>query len=489
MPSNTVVTINKAQFDSSGSVNPAFLRCNLNNLEICCLFIVIFASIVLQIDPVLNSAFADIILIGAAAISWLTPVSGFAYIAAAQILPIPPESLINPAEIGFYTWLIVTPLRYRRFAVQGWPILLAFLPWLLWFSAISGQNVFAPDGEYAKALYYGVIGIQLANEAKGEYLKCLMGLCLGCLTVSFGYWASQVGLPVSLSKYGGIRGKYIRLGGVRADSVMVWPPLLMGCFGFLGIVLANTVFISNKKAISKVFYLSALVIVFITIPCLIATMTHGAVSGFVLTNLFLLAMYFNPDTSRYISTINKRHIRNLFVLSFAVILVFFLFNVFGISGRILTLLDYYLLQSKEMGVAASRTDVWRQALQLILDYPTVGVFGNDATYRIQNLGAIKGADFLAHNVFLDYGWQVGLPGLIFLAAAFFLPIVYIWKSKRWLPFAGFLCFYFACFIFWMTLSFQFYKTVWAFWALFCVAGIRSSRGYVKYPKALGWLAH
>lgn len=483
MPINPLVRNHQEHVAPTGFVNPSFFRYNLVKSEIFCLFSVLFSSILLQINPILNSGLADILLISTAAISWMTPVSGFAYIAAAQILPIPPDSLINPAQVGFYSWLIITPLRYRRFALKGWGIMLAFLPWLLWFWAISGQTVFDPGGEYAKAIYYGIIGIQLANEAKGEYSKCLIGLCLGCLTVSFGYWASQAGLPVSLSEYGGFRGEFVRLGGVRADSVMVWPPLLMGCFGFLGIVLSAVVSIGRKRAISKVLIGTALIIVFLTVPCLIATMTNGAVSGFILMNILLLSMYASPQNKRYISQKNKRIVRRLFVFSFVVICIFFLFNVFSMTDRIVALFHYYEGQSEDLGAAASRTDVWDQAVQLILEYPFIGVLGNGAAHQVQALGAIGGVGFLAHNVFLDYGWQVGLPGLLLLVAAFVMPIIFLWKSKKWPQFAGFLCFYFACFIFWMTLSFQFYKTVWSFWALFCLAVLRSSPGQVRFFKA------
>lgn len=480
MPTNDLVSLKQKHISSAGFKNPPFFRYNIRNFEIFCLFSVIFSSITLQINPILNSGFADILLICTAAISWMFPVSGFTYIAAAQILPIPPDSLINPAQVGFYTWLVITPLRYRRFSLTGWQVMLAYLPFLLWFWAISGQNIFDPGGEYAKVIYYGIIGIQLANEAKGEYSKCLMGLCFGCITVSFGYWASQIGLPVSLSEYGGFRGDFARLGGVRADSVMVWPPLLMGCFGFLGIVLSTIVSIGRKRAISKVLIGTALIIVFLTVPCLIATMTNGAVSGFILMNIFLLSMYTSPQNNRYISQKNNRIVQRLFVFSLVVICILFFFNVFGMSDRIVALFHYYEGQSEDLGVAASRTDVWEQAIQLIQDYPLIGVLGNDALDQVQALGASTGEGFLAHNVFLDYGLQVGLPGLFLLIGAYILPILYLWKSKTWLPFAGFLCFYFACFIFWMTLSFQFYKTFWAFWALFSLAAIRSSREQLKF---------
>jgi O-antigen ligase len=473
--------------DYQNDVNSPFFRYSYREVEIYCLFLVLGCSILLQIDPILHSGFADIILICTAAISWITPVSGFAYIAAAQVLPIPPDSLLNPAQVGFLTWLIITPIRYKRFSLKGWQVILAFLPWLLWFWVISGENIFDPTGEYFKAIQYGIIGVQLANEARGEYSKCLMGLCLGCLAVSFGYWARQAGLPVSLSEYGGFRGDFVRLGGVRADSVMVWPPLLMGCFGFLGIVLSIIV-VLGRRNLPKFFYFASFCVVFLTVPCLVATMTNGAVVGFIIMNIFLISLYLNPRNYRSISKRNKRIIRNLFLLSGAVICVFIFFNVFGISDRIIALFDFYRGQSQELGAIGSRTDVWEQAIQLIQEYPFLGVYGNDVLDQVRTVGAIQGTSFLAHNVFLDYGWQVGVPGILLLVAALILPLVYIIKLKAWLPFAGFLCFYLACIIFWMTLSFQFYKTVWSFWVLFCLAVIRWSQQRGRIFKTPKWLS-
>ncbi len=480
MPVNSSVIIKKYHVEYPGYYIPSFFRCNLERTEIICLLILLCSSTLLQLNAILASGVADILLTCTAAISWMTPVSGFAYIAASQILPFPPDSFFNPSQIGFFTWLIVIPFRYRRISLRNWQIMLAFLPCLLWFWAISGKNLFDWGGEYAKAMCFGIIGIQLANEAKGRYLKCLMGLCLGCITVSFGYWASLAGLPVTLSNYGGLRGDYLRLGGVRTDSVMVWPPLLMGCFGFLGIVLSSSFFFGRKKTISKTFYLAAIVIVFLAVPCLIATMTHGAVIGFILMNVFLFSTYFNPRINKHISLNNKRIIQGLFALLLSIIFLLFIFNIFGVLDRAIAIFNFFIFQSNRLGSAASRTDVWEQAIRLTLSYPFLGVLGNDALYMVRAIGgAIDPAQFLAHNVFLDFGWQVGLPGMFLLVFAFLLPFIWLMRSKIWLPYAGFLCFYFASFIFWMTLSYQYYKTFWAFWALFCLAVMRTSPRRIK----------
>lgn len=72
-------------------------------------------------------------------------------------------------------------------------------------------------------------------------MKCLLGMCLGTLMATTAFWAYQLGFGVDLSTWGGERSGFARLGGVRADAVMIWPPLLMGCFGTLDLTLSTMV--------------------------------------------------------------------------------------------------------------------------------------------------------------------------------------------------------------------------------------------------------
>ena len=117
-----------------------------------------------------------------------------------------------------------------------------------------------------------------------------------------------------------------------------------------------------------------------------------------------------------------------------------------------------------MGAAASRTDVWMDALDTISRYPLTGYIFAGGTERITSHYAASGR-YLAHNVFLDYGRSGGVPGLLFVSAFFFIPAVRLWRHPlRW-QFMPFLMVFIAALTFWMALSFQFYKTVWALWPL------------------------
>lgn len=472
MSSNHFLAEGKVDAPTVAAENASFFQYKLSVLETFCLAIVMISALLLQLNPILKSSLASVLLIITATVSWLTPVSGFAYIAAAQILPIPADSLINPAQIGFITWLVVTPFRYRRLCLQHWKIVLVYLPFLVWFVILTGQNIFLLNGEYAKVVFYIIIALQLANEAKGQYMKCLLGLCCGCLTVAFGYWAHQLGLPVTLSKFGGSRSGFFRLGGVRSDSVMVWPPMLMGSFGILGSILSFFFYSSNKQETSRYIWLLAIFIIFVTVPCLMATMTHAAFSGFVLMVVFFVSLYLAPQNNILISESNRRQIQKMLVVIFLLICSMFILNSFRISERLSALSMFYGKQSKGLGIAASRTDVWNQAIQIIIDYPFLGLFGNNVIDPETTSHSKVAGGYLAHNVFLDYAVQVGIPGMLMLAGAFGAPIIIL--VRRRIPFAyfaGFLCFFFACLIFWMTLSFQFYKTFWAFWMLFCLAAL------------------
>jgi hypothetical protein len=222
----------------------AYWDCSLTRLEKWILPLCIVISMALQIKAVLYSSLAVPFIGLMAVLCWLTPTTGFFYIACAQFLPFPEGSSLNPAQIGVVTWLVGTFVQHRKMDLSGLGMLWPVLPWLLWFWLITGEAIYHPNSEYFKAVIYSVIACQQVNSAKGRHLKCLLGMCLGTLMATTAFWAFQMGLGVDLSTWGGERSGFARLGGVRADAVMIWPPLLMGCFGILGLTLSAMV--SNR---------------------------------------------------------------------------------------------------------------------------------------------------------------------------------------------------------------------------------------------------
>ncbi len=458
----------------------AFWECRLNQMEKWVLPICICITMLLQVKAVLYSALALPLIVVMAAMCWLSPITGFFYIACAQFLPFPEGMRLNPAQIGVATWLIVTFVRYRKMDLAGLGLLWPVLPWLLWFWLISGEPIYHPNSEYFKAITYSVIACQQVNVAKGHHLKCLLGMCLGTLMATTAFWAYQLGFGVDLSTWGGERSGFARLGGVRADAVMIWPPLLMGCFGTLGLTLSTMVSGRFPAQIKKLKTLS-IAAFFISIPPLVATMTHGAYAGFALMVVVITMIYTNLKRLRIIKP-GTVQVAPIIVSMVVIIILMYALNLFQTRSRIDALFDYYQRTSSEHGAAASRSDVWEYSLKTIIAHPVLGRRFNDDVEDIPPEYACYG-DYLSHNVFLDYGRATGIPGMLLVAFFFFYPVVKLWKRPDNWRFIGFFLFHFALLIFWMSLSFQFYKTFWGFWMLATLVAAREPVAVPYYQRS------
>lgn len=439
-----------------------FWNCALTRLERWILPVCIASTMLLQIKPVLYSPLAIPLIVVMASLCWLTPTTGFFYIACAQFLPFPEGSALNPAQIGVATWIVVTFARYRKMDLAGLGLLWPVLPWLVWYWLVTGEPIYHFNSEYFKALTYSVIACQQVNASKGSYLKCLLGMCLGTLMATTAFWAYQLGLPVDLSTWGGEREGYARLGGVRADAVMIWPPLLMGCFGTMGIALAAMVSGRFPEQIQRLKILT-IVAFFISVPPLVATMTHGAYAGFAIMVIFVMLVYARMKRMRLIQRRSSR-LAPIILAMAAILAVIYMSNAFRTKDRIDALYHYFQRSVDEYGAAASRTDVWEFSLKTILHYPLLGVRFNNDVEDVPFQYASYG-EYLSHNVFLDYGRWTGIPGISSVLFFFFYPLVRLWRRTDNWRFMGFFLFHFALLIFWMSLSFQFYKTFWGFWML------------------------
>jgi O-antigen ligase len=446
-----------------------FWDCSLSRLERWILPICLVITMGLQVKAVLHSALAMPLIALMAILCWLTPITGFFYIACAQFLPFPDGMALNPAQIGVVSWLTVTLIRYRKLDLAGLGILWPVLPWLLWFWLVTGENIVEPNSEYFKAVTYSIIACQQVNAAKGRYLKCLLGMCLGTLMAATAFWAYQMGLGVDLSTWGGERSGFSRLGGVRADAVMIWPPLLMGCFGTMGVALSAMVAGRYPKQIQRLKTLTV-VAFFVSVPPLVATMTHGAYAGFALVAAFAVLFYINMKRQRIVQHHNSQ-LTPIVLTLLSVFTLIYLTNAFGTRERVEALYDYYNRTSDEYGAAASRTDVWDYSLRTIATHPFVGTRFNDEKEDIPLEYADYGG-YLSHNVFLDYGRATGVPGMLLVVFFFFYPFVKLWRRADNWRFMGFFLFHFSLLIFWMSLSFQFYKTFWGFWMLAAMAAAR-----------------
>lgn len=447
-----------------------YLDCTLTRAEKWLMFSSLTFSVVLQLSPVLSSALGGAILLLFSLSAWLSPISGFFYIAAAQSLPFPEGIAYNPAQLGFLTWIPIVLLRYRRLRLQRLVMLWPLLPFLIWFAYFSGEawGVFHPQGAYMLAVYYSVIACQLANESNGRYLKCLLGLSLGALMVATGYWEKALGLPVELSGWGGARGGFVRLGGVRADSVMLWPAMLMGSFGLVGIAATLMVLRRGRRETRWIANIAMASFV-LSIPPLVSTMAHGAVIGFSAMTAFLMIVVFDCVRKRILDRTATKRIAWAVTCSTVLLALLFGTNCLHIADRARAVGYHYGTVKEDFGVAGSRGPVWEASWRTMRQYPWFGV--RHAGGRETIYGMYEERDrFLSHNVFLDYARACGTPGMVLLAVFFFYPSANMWSWRNLIWFLPFLLVFLAMWLFWMGLSFQFYKTFWAFWMLMAMAG-------------------
>jgi hypothetical protein len=459
-----------------------FWDCRITRFELCLLAGVVACAVLLHLGPVLHSAAGVPMLYLLATASYLSPVTGFLFIACGQFLPFPDTSPHNPAQVGVLVWIPVVLMRYRRIRLDGlwrlWPV----LPFLIWFTMLTGEAIYLPTSDYMKALFYCVIACQLANEAEGKYLKCLFGLCLGALLVMIAYWAQEAGLPIEVNDWGGSRHGFIRMGGVRADSVLVWPALLMGISGLLGIQIA---FASKAAPCASPKWLThlSLFLTVASLPPLVSTMCHGAFAGLALVLIALIGAIWFVARDGAMGKPQFRQLIRWCCAGVVGVALMFAFDAFQIRTKTLALDAFYKEQSKELGgVAASRTGVWHDAINTIMNYPLFGIRVSGDSEVITSGYASQGG-YLAHNVFLDYGRYAGIPCMMLLAFFFFRPAIQMFKSGRLAQYMPFILAHFAMFIFWMSLSFQFYKTFWALWMLMTLAIAHTSPALARRPGA------
>lgn len=444
-----------------------FWDCKLTRSETWLLAIVLGLALLLHLQPVLHSPIGVPMLYLLAIISYFSPATGFLFIACGQFIPFPETSVNNPAQVGVLVWLPATLLRYHRLRLDGlwrlWPV----LPGWIWFMFLTGEKVFWPSSDYMKVLFYCMIACQLANEAKGKYLKCLFGLCLGALLIMMAYWAQKAGLPVEVNDYGGDRAGFERMGGVRADSVLVWPALLLGISGLLGIQIA---FASKTAPGPSPKWLSNLTLglALASLPALVSTMCNGAFAGLALVVCALGWAMWVTAKNGAMGNPRFRQLIHWCCAGVVVVMLMFVFDAFQIRTKTFALDRFHAEQSAELGgIAASRTGVWRDSIHTILSYPVFGIRVTGDQEEITSEYADKGG-YLSHNVFLDYGRAVGIPGMLMVAFFFFYPVIRMAQTRRIAQYLPFILAHFAMFIFWMSLSFQFYKTFWALWMLMTI---------------------
>lgn len=456
--------------------------------ELWTLGVAFLLTAILQVAPVLQSRAALPLLGLLSCLCWTTPLTAFYFIAASQSLPFPEASLLNPTQMGFLTFPLVVLSRQRRFQLKNLSVLWVLMPFLLWYALVGGEGLsfFSYHSNFLRAIAYAIIACHFLNASGGQYLKCLMGLCLGAVTVGLAFWFQLAGLPVDLFTYGGPvaqRGGYTRFGGARADAVAAWPPLLMGAFGMIGIAVSSLGLGVTRRHTRRLMRLALVVFAFM-VPPLLGTMTNAAYFGFAIMAVATAVIIWHGTVRTRFSLAAKRRLASVVFAGMLVAALLYHFDVVQVRGRLAGLWGYYSEARKETSMAASRTDVWNSSIHTIRQSPLLGMHVTGVKEIIPDEYASDGS-YSSHNVFLEYGRHAGLPGMVLIAFFFFHPLLSLVRRNAPPRYLAFYIAYVVMFIQWMVLSYQFYKTFWALWMLMSMAAREGMRRTARVRAAAG----
>lgn len=448
--------------------------------EVVLLGAAIVLTFALQFSHLLPVYLCVGLVVALAGVCWLTPFTAFYFIACAQSLPYPEAAPLNPAQLGFVVWLPMALASPGGPRLRHLPLLRYVLPWLVWIMLVEdkGLMILEPTGFWARALAYAALAGHFAAVASGRYVKCLLGLCVGSLSVMAGFWLHVARLPVRLQAYAGAheRAGFERLGSGGADAVMVWPALLVGAFGIVGVAIA-LMRLRHDAPGTKAMILLSLVTLGLSLPPLLGTMTYSGYAGFALMAAVAFGVLFRALGRSGAGMAARRKLMRSVALILVAVAFLLSLNLFGTRERALGLWGDYLRTAEERSIAASRTDVWIYAFKTMMRYPLFGVkaLGRSRTEEIPREYRDEGT-YMAHNVFLDQGRRTGVPGLLLSALFFFYPVYALRRRRMPNRYLGFYLAYCAMFIFWMVLSHPFYKTFWALWMLMVVAAATDTPG-------------
>jgi hypothetical protein len=459
-------------------VPSAFWNCSFSVTELLLLSVGLAGSLALHLSPVMNSGMNKPLLVVLGVICMLRPVTGFFFMGASSILPTTSADVYALAaevegggglaesgtQFAFFSWLIALVLAYRKFGVKELGVMSSLVPFVLWSTAIGGfGSVMSLD--LWKSLAFSIMATHLARESDGHYLKCLLGLGFGLLMVTVGFWAKAAGLPVQLLTWGGERSGFDRTGGVVADSVMLWPPILTG----VGVLIGVAAFVQSRgqPRPSKWTKMIAFGGFFLSIVPLISAMTNSAILGMAVIIAAYAGSAFRFGRRKRTNVSQSSPVFILIGLA-GVVAAVVATDAFDSRRKLDGLLEFYTNQSEEMGAAGSRSDVWEASMDTIMRYPLFG-FTFSGGVETKPLQYADKEYFLSHNVFLDAGRYGGIPAILLFGGFFFYPVLLAFKTGRAFHFLPFLLATLAQFLFFTSLSFWTYKPFWAFWALFMMA--------------------
>lgn len=452
---------------------------NLNSRSTVCVAIVLVSLSAMHVTPVLYSIGAPLAIVAVSA-AVLNPFSAFAYLAASQIAPDPPNLPLTLAQLFVAAWVLFLPLsgclKFLPAVSRGMKFMLPFI--FLWLLVGIVNRTISMDWVYGFVTF--AILCTYLPMAKGRYKTMLWMLALGASLGILGYWGNAVGLPMEGKVYEhSLRGG-LRMGSGRADVNFASVNIGFGLWTICAL-LASTVWLkrndSGKKSATKL-----LISLCLFGAPLIATGSRGGI-GYLVFGALALSLYL----------LNMGETRNRFVFTSVGIFLFsiplmpsiwILFTSSPLGEMLLATLDYNSSQAELVGshsISAGRSDIWGAFMKIALDYPMFGapqgarldmgeygvaILGEEATSG-------NGAGGTGHNVFIDIAAGRGFPTAILFAVGFCLPVLSLIKNRGKLYAMPFVIAHVMVFLPFMNLSIGNWKTFWALNALTAYAALTS----------------
>ncbi|MPM24982.1 hypothetical protein SDC9_71471 [bioreactor metagenome] len=245
----------------------------------------------------------------------------------------------------------------------------------------------------------------------------------------------------------------------------MWYPIFIFFCGFYGTIL---VLLKNQKQLAGLIKITLLGTGGTLVP-LIYTYTNTSFFGIFIIIVFLSLLYIY----HFKSFLFGAKIKCIQLLLCAIVLggICLAFNAFDVHRIITRWEETYHTSAKEIGVLGTRDGLFRHSLERISEYPLWGRPFEEYDPPPDPIPPeyIKYGVYLSHNVFLDIGRLLGIPGMIVFGLVIFYPIL-IWGGKSfcaaYIPFAGL---FLSSMIFLNILSFPWNKILWACWMLIFMA--------------------
>lgn len=412
-------------------------------LGYCCIF-----TILLSLNPVIYSFSGGVLTLLFALISALNPFSALFYICSSGFtipqaagLPFMPAALIP--FIGIVR--LMDPESPKSF--HGCQYLLALLPLLL----LSFLKYFHFPWGYVDLMLVAAITCCVLNQTKGQYFKVALVIALSMFSGPLGPWLNLFGFPVTLVQH--FRDGMIRWGGVRIDSVSMWFCCFLVFAGSCGVSMVKMAKTNNPQWVKT----ALITIAAITFP-LVMTFTNTSYFGFAV----LLAIFIY----HVVVWFPQLRIKLFFDGGITIIAIWCClhFNFFNMQVYYREWINSYITRLEDSGHQLGTRDViFQHSIQRIAEYPWFGVPAGITDSPPADWETMGYDYYLSHNVFLDIGRGLGIPGMLAYALFVFMPVFIVRRRSShelWFPY---LLMFFAALLFLNLLSFGGNKAYWCIW--------------------------